>query len=514
MSNIVAFINFLLYNALMKTRGEPACAGGERIVAEGLAFDDVLVRPAYSEVLPRDVVLKTQLTRKIQINIPLVSAAMDTVTESSLAIALARVGGIGIIHKNMTIAEQASQVRKVKRAEQGMIADPVIIGPDNTITDALFLMKENSIGGIPVVNENRELLSIITNRDVRGESNLSKKISDIMKERSKVITAKVGISLEEAAVILDEHGIEKLPLVNDENILTGLITYKDLRRAINNPNRVVDAEGRLLVGAAVGVTAETIDRINALVEAGVDVICIDTAHGHSAGVLKEVKKIKQTFPDMQIIAGNVATGDAAKALVEAGVDAVKVGVGPGSICTTRIIAGIGMPQFSAIMECADAISGSGVPIIADGGIRYSGDMVKALAAGASCVMAGGLFAGTEESPGETVLLDGRKFKTYRGMGSIEAMKDGSKDRYFQDKEEELAKLVPEGIGGIIPFKSSLAEVVYQFVGGLRAGMGYSGSSTIKDLWNAEFVKITSAGMKESHPHDVTITKEAPNYSKN
>jgi IMP dehydrogenase len=483
-----------------------------KFFGEGLTFDDVLLLPAFSEVLPREVSTVTQLTRNIKINIPMLSAAMDTVTESRLAIAMAQQGGVGMLHKNMSIERQAEEVRKVKRSESGMILDPVTLLVNATLKEALKLMSDNKIGGIPIVDDKNKLVGILTNRDLRFEKVMSKKVSEVM-TKTNLITAPEGTDLKKAELILQKYKIEKLPVVNKQGKLIGLITYKDILKLRDNPNACKDIHGRLLVGAAVGVTPETQDRIAALVKAGVDVITIDTAHGHSAFVLKEIKRLRKLFPDLDIIAGNVATGEGAKALAAAGVDAVKVGVGPGSICTTRIIAGIGVPQLTAIYEAAKALKGTGIPVIADGGIRYSGDVVKALAAGASTVMSGSLFAGTEESPGETILYEGRKFKSYRGMGSIEAMKEGSKDRYFQDAEDEIAKLVPEGIVGIVPFKGELKEVIYQFVGGLRAGMGYVGAKDIKALQKAKFIKITPAGSKESHAHDVTITKEAPNYSK-
>jgi IMP dehydrogenase len=483
-----------------------------KFFGEGLTFDDVLLLPAFSEVLPREVSTVTQLTRNIKINIPMLSAAMDTVTESRLAIAMAQQGGVGMLHKNMSIERQAEEVRKVKRSESGMILDPVTLLVNATLKEALKLMSDNKIGGIPIVDDKNKLVGILTNRDLRFEKVMSKKVSEVM-TKTNLITAPEGTDLKKAELILQKYKIEKLPVVNKQGKLIGLITYKDILKLRDNPNACKDKHGRLLVGAAVGVTPETQDRIAALVKAGVDVITIDTAHGHSAFVLKEIKRLRKLFPDLDIIAGNVATGEGAKALAAAGVDAVKVGVGPGSICTTRIIAGIGVPQLTAIYEAAKALKGTGIPVIADGGIRYSGDVVKALAAGASTVMSGSLFAGTEESPGETILYEGRKFKSYRGMGSIEAMKEGSKDRYFQDAEDEIAKLVPEGIVGIVPFKGELKEVIYQFVGGLRAGMGYVGAKDIKSLQKAKFIKITPAGSKESHAHDVTITKEAPNYSK-
>lgn len=483
-----------------------------KIALEGLTFDDVLVVPRYSEVLPRDVNTSVQLTRNLRLNIPIMSAAMDTVTESGMAIAIAREGGIGIIHKNMTIARQAEEVKKVKRSESGMIMEPVTLAADAVLREAVNLMRDHKIGGIPVVNDNNQLVGIITNRDLRFEKDLEKKVSDVM-TRENLITAALGTDLKGAQEILEKYKIEKLPIVDGDNKLVGLITFKDIQKVKNHPKACKDAHGRLVVGAAVGVTADTLERVSALVAVGVDVIAIDTAHGHSKGVLDEVRRVKTAFPQLQIIAGNVATGAAAKALAEAGADAVKVGVGPGSICTTRIIAGIGMPQLTALMEAAQALEGTGVPVIADGGIRYSGDIVKALVAGANVIMAGGLFAGTEEAPGETTFFEGRKVKGYRGMGSIEAMKDGSKDRYFQDAEDEVAKLVPEGIVGSVSYKGQVSEVLYQLVGGIRAGMGYCGSATIDELQTSMFVRITNAGMRESHPHDVSITREAPNYSR-
>jgi IMP dehydrogenase len=483
-----------------------------KIALEGLTFDDVLVVPRYSEVLPRDVNTSVQLTRNLRLNIPIMSAAMDTVTECGMAIAIAREGGIGIIHKNMTIARQAEEVKKVKRSESGMIMEPVTLAADAVLREAVNLMRDHKIGGIPVVNDNNQLVGIITNRDLRFEKDLDKKVSDVM-TRDNLITAALGTDLKGAQEILEKYKIEKLPIVDGHNKLVGLITFKDIQKVKNHPKACKDAHGRLVVGAAVGVTADTLERVSALVAVGVDVIAIDTAHGHSKGVLDEVRRVKTAFPQLQIIAGNVATGAAAKALAEAGADAVKVGVGPGSICTTRIIAGIGMPQLTALMEAAQALEGTGVPVIADGGIRYSGDIVKALVAGANVIMAGGLFAGTEEAPGETTFFEGRKVKGYRGMGSIEAMKDGSKDRYFQDAEDEVAKLVPEGIVGSVAYKGQVSEVLYQLVGGIRAGMGYCGSATIDELQTSMFVRITNAGMRESHPHDVSITREAPNYSR-
>ncbi len=483
-----------------------------KISYQGLTFDDVLVLPRYSEVLPRETVTKTRLTRNLEINIPIISAAMDTVTEADLAIAMAREGGIGIVHKNMTIEEQAWHVKKVKRSESGMIKDPITLQKHNTIDEALSLMKENRIGGIPITDDNNILIGIITNRDLRFQVNMKTAIENVMTSKN-LITAAVGTDLKEAEAILQEYKIEKLPVVDSDRKLLGLITFKDIQKVTNHPNACKDKFGRLMVGAAVGVTADTMERVTRLVEEDVDVIAIDTAHGHSKGVVTELKRVKAKYPELQIIVGNVATGEAAKYLADNGADAVKVGVGPGSICTTRIIAGIGVPQLSAIMECAEALKGTGVPIIADGGIRYSGDLVKAIVAGADTIMAGSLFAGTEESPGDVSFYEGRKVKSYRGMGSIEAMKQGSKDRYFQDAEEEIGKLVPEGIVGTVAYKGSLAEVVYQYIGGLRAGMGYTGSSSIEMLKQAHFTRITNSGMRESHPHDVTITKEAPNYSR-
>lgn len=483
-----------------------------KIIGDSLTFDDVLVVPAYSEILPREVSTTTKLTRELSINIPIVSAAMDTVTESGLAIVLAQVGGIGILHKNMSIEKQALEVRRVKRSESGMIVDPITLSPDDTIGTALEIMRENKIGGIPVVTAGKKLVGILTNRDLRFEHDRGRLVKDVMTSEN-IVTAPEGTTLQEAEEILKQYKIEKLPVVDDYGVITGLITYKDILKHSDNPLANKDSLGRLMVGAAVGIKAETLDRVAALVAAGVDVITIDTAHGHSMYVAQELKRVKQQFPDLQIIVGNVATGAAAKYLVDAGADAVKVGVGPGSICTTRIIAGIGVPQLTAIMDAAQALNGTGVPIIADGGIRYSGDIVKALVAGASTIMAGSMFAGVQESPGETIIYEGRKVKSYRGMGSIEAMQQGSKDRYFQDAEEEIAKLVPEGIVGIVPFKGSLKEIVYQHVGGIKAGMGYCGARTIEELQKAQFVRISGAGVRESHPHDITITKEAPNYSR-
>ena len=483
-----------------------------KFLGEALTFDDVLLVPSYSDILPRDVDISTQLTREIRLNIPIVSAAMDTVTENKLAIAIARQGGIGIIHKNMTIEQQAEQVRSVKRSESGMIIDPVTLTANALVKDALALMRKYKIGGIPIVDNHNTLIGILTNRDLRFETQLSKPITQLM-TRENLITAPIGTNLEKARDILQKHKIEKLPVVDETNHLVGLITYKDIMKVQDYPNSCKDTLGRLVVGAAVGVTNDVLDRVEALVNVDVDVICIDTAHGHSAGVLEAIRVVKSHYPDLQIIGGNVATGAGAKALVDAGVDGVKVGVGPGSICTTRIIAGVGVPQLSAIHEAYKAIKNTGVPIIGDGGIRYTGDIAKAIVAGAGTIMAGGLFAGVEEAPGETIIYDSRKFKVYRGMGSLGAMELGSKDRYFQDVEDDVKKLVPEGIEGRVPYKGTLAEVMVQYIGGLRAGMGYCGAATIKDLHNASFVKITAAGVHESHPHDITITKESPNYSR-
>lgn len=484
----------------------------EKFVAEGLTYDDVLLIPAYSEVLPREVNTSTFLTKKIRLNVPIVSAAMDTVTEAELAIAIAQAGGIGILHKNMTIPLQAEQVRKVKRSESGMIQDPVTLNEDALVSDAFKIMKDYSIGGIPVVNHAMILVGIITNRDLRFQKDMKRPICDVM-TKENLITAPAGTTLVQAEEILQDYKIEKLPVVDQSGKLVGLITFKDIQKVKNYPKACKDEHGRLRVGAAVGVTPDTLDRVDALVKAGVDVIAIDTAHGHSLGVINKVKEVKSKYPDLQVIAGNVATGEAAKALADAGADGVKVGIGPGSICTTRIIAGVGVPQLYAVYECAKALRGTGVPVIADGGIKHTGDIPKAIAAGAGAIMAGSLFAGVEESPGETIIYEGRKFKSYRGMGSIEAMEQGSKDRYFQDVEDDIKKLVPEGIVGRVPYKGSLAEVMYQYIGGLRASMGYCGAATIEDLQNARFVRITAAGMRESHPHDITITKEAPNYSR-
>ena len=483
----------------------------DKFVGEGLTYDDVLLVPAYSNVLPRETDLRTKFTRNIQLNVPIVSAGMDTVTESRMAIAIAQEGGIGVLHKNMTIGKQAAEVRKVKRAENGMITDPITIHVDATVRDALNLMGEYHIGGIPVVDSHNVLKGIVTNRDLRFERGLDRPISEVMTSENLITTTEV--SFERAADILQQYKIEKLPVVDANNHLLGLITYKDIIKVKARPNACKDSHGRLRVAAAVGVAANTMERADALVEAGVDALVVDTAHGHSQGVLDMVKALRQRYPNIDIVGGNIATGDAAIALVKAGADAVKVGIGPGSICTTRVVAGIGVPQLTAVLNVAKALEGTDVPIIADGGIRYTGDIVKALAAGASSIMAGSLFAGVDESPGDTIIYEGRKFKTYRGMGSLEAMQAGSKDRYFQDMEDDVKKLVPEGIAGRVPYKGTLSEVVYQMVGGLRSGMGYTGSHTIDELKNAKFIRITNSGIQESHPHDVTITQEAPNYSK-
>lgn len=483
-----------------------------RFNSEALTYDDVLLVPGYSEVLPRETKTKTILTKNIKLNIPLVSAAMDTVTETDLAIAMALEGGLGFIHKNMSIERQANQVRKVKRSQNGLILDPITLHIDSLAGDAVNIMREFKIGGIPVVDEEGKLLGIITNRDLRFQKDMSAPIQDIM-TKENLITAIDEISLDQAEEILKIHRIEKLPIVDKDGKLTGLITYKDILKNIDRPNACKDSYGRLRVGAAVGVTKDINDRISALVESGVDVISIDTAHGHSKGVIESLKSVKKAFPDLDVIVGNIATYEAAIALADAGADAVKVGVGPGSICTTRVIAGIGVPQLTAVAEVARAMNDRGVPVIADGGIRFSGDIVKAIAGGANSVMIGSLLAGTEEAPGEMIIYEGRKFKTYRGMGSIEAMEDGSKDRYFQDAEDDVKKLVPEGISGRVPFKGLVSEVLYQLVGGLQAGMGYCGAKTISDMKEAKFVRITAAGVRESHPHDIHITREAPNYSR-
>jgi len=484
-----------------------------KIVGEGLTYDDVLLVPAFSEVLPREVNIQTKFTKNITINVPIVSAAMDTVTESKMAIAIAREGGIGVLHKNMTIEAQALKVRKVKRAESGMIIDPVTLPITAKVLDAKSNMKEHSIGGIPIIDDQGKLLGIVTNRDLRFEKNDSRPISEVMTSEN-LVTVSEGTSLEEAEVILQQNKIEKLPVVNSEDKLVGLITFRDITKLTQKPNANKDSYGRLRVAAAIGVTADSLERATALVNAGVDAIIIDTAHGHTKGVVSILKDVKNKFPDLEVVVGNIATAEAAKYLAEAGADAVKVGIGPGSICTTRVVAGVGFPQFSAVLEVAAALKGTGVPVIADGGIRYTGDIPKAIAAGADCVMLGSLLAGTKESPGETIIYEGRKFKSYRGMGSVEAMKQGSKDRYFQDVEDDIKKLVPEGIVGRVPYKGELEESIHQFVGGLKAGMGYCGAKDIETLKeNGKFVKITSSGIHESHPHDVTITNESPNYSR-
>lgn len=484
----------------------------DKIISEGLTFDDVLLVPAYTEVIPRNVNLQTQFSRNILLNAPIVSAAMDTVTESTLAIAIAREGGIGVIHKNMSVEEQAKQVKQVKRAENGMIYDPITINKDQTVADALNLMKEYKIGGIPVINSNHDLIGIVTNRDLRFEHNLGRSINDVM-TRENIITTHQEIDLEHASEILQKYKIEKLPVVDNHGKLIGLITYKDITKAKDRPNSCKDSNGQLRVAAAIGTTNDSVDRAEALVNAGVDAIIIDTAHGHSLPVLQVLKEVKKKFDAIDVVVGNIATGEAATDLINAGADGVKVGIGPGSICTTRVIAGVGVPQLSAIFDVASALKGKNIPIIADGGIRYSGDVVKAIAAGANCIMAGSIFAGVEESPGETIIYNGRKYKSYRGMGSVEAMQKGSSDRYFQDNEDDIKKLVPEGITARVPYKGTLSEVMYQMLGGLRAGMGYCGSANIDKLRKAKFVRITNSGINESHPHDVDITREAPNYSR-
>lgn len=495
----------------METKFAPSSQ--PKFLGESLTFDDVLLVPAFSEVLPREVDISTQLTRNIRLNVPIVSAAMDTVTDKNLAIAIARQGGIGIIHKNMSIADQADQVRAVKRSEAGMIIDPVTLHPDAKISEALELMRRHSIGGIPVTDRKGKLVGILTNRDLRFETDINRLVRELMTKKN-LVTAPLGTTLLQARDILQFRKIEKLPVVDDQFHLVGLITYKDIMKGVNFPNACKDSFGRLVVGAAVGVTQDMEDRVKALVAVGVDAICVDTAHGHSQGVLEGLRDLKLKFPNLQIIGGNVATGEGAKALVDAGADGVKVGVGPGSICTTRVVAGVGVAQLSAIYNASQAILGSGVPIVGDGGIRYTGDIVKALSAGASTIMAGSLFAGVEEAPGETIIFDGRKFKSYRGMGSLGAMQLGSKDRYFQDVEDDIKKLVPEGIEGRIPYKGTLQEVMIQYIGGLRAGMGYCGAGTVEALQaKSQFVKITNAGMTESHPHNIIITRESPNYSR-
>lgn len=478
---------------------------------EGLTFDDILLVPAHSEVLPRDVKLQSKISRNIIVNTPVVSAAMDTVTESSMAIAMAQSGGIGVIHKNMSIEEQAYEVRKVKRSESGLIIDPIILHEDATVKDALHLMRENSIGGIPIVDKDKKLKGIVTNRDLRFEKQMDRLLTDIM-TKDNLVVAQEGTDLITAEGILQKHKIEKLPVVDKDYNLIGLITYRDIIKVKEHPFSCKDQFGRLRVAAAVGVTVDTLDRVDALVQAGVDAIIIDTAHGHTVGVVEKLKAVKAKHSSIDVIVGNIATAEAAKFLVEAGADAVKVGIGPGSICTTRVIAGVGVPQVTAINDVARALEGTGVPVIADGGIRYTGDIVKAIAAGADIVMVGSMIAGTEESPGDTIIFQGRKFKTYRGMGSIEAMEKGSKDRYFQAETNDSKKLVPEGISGKVPYKGTLEEVIYQIIGGLRAGMGYCGAANIENLKGAEFIRITNAGMVESHPHDISVTREAPNYS--
>jgi IMP dehydrogenase len=485
----------------------------DKFVGEGLTYDDVLLVPAHSTVLPRETDLSTHFSRNITLKIPIVSAAMDTVTDAKMAIAMAQEGGIGVIHKNMSIEKQAIEVRKVKRAENGMIIDPITLPKEALVKDALQIMSEFGIGGIPVVDKEHKLVGIVTNRDLRFERDLEKPISEAM-TKENLITTTEFTDFEQAGDILQKHRIEKLPVVNQDYKLVGLITYKDIIKIQAHPKSCKDSSGRLRVAAAVGIASDTMKRVEALVAAGVDAVVVDTAHGHSQGVIDMVRRIKQHFSEIDLVAGNVATAEAAIDLVGAGADAVKVGIGPGSICTTRVIAGVGVPQLTAILEVAKALRGSKVPVIADGGIRYTGDIVKAIAAGADTIMAGSLFAGVDESPGEAIIFDGRKFKSYRGMGSVDAMREGSKDRYFQDAEDDIKKLVPEGIVGRVPFKGSLNEVITQMVGGLRAGMGYTGAHTIADLQKAKFIKITAAGVVESHPHDITITREAPNYSRN
>jgi len=485
----------------------------QKIIGEYLTYEDVLLVPGFSEVLPRDVIISSKFSKNITLKTPIVSSAMDTVTEAALAIAMAQDGGMGVLHKNMSAEKQSMEVRKVKRAESGMIIDPVTLSKDAFVSDAKKLMKEYRIGGIPVIDSDKRLIGIVTNRDLRFENDDSKKVSQLMTSVN-LITAKENTTMDEAELILQENKIEKLPVVNDNNILIGLITYRDISKKRNKPNSNKDSYGRLRVAAAVGVTHDIIERVALLVAANVDAIVIDTAHGHTKGVVDALKAVKSEFPDLDIVVGNIATAEAAKYLVDAGADAVKVGIGPGSICTTRVVAGVGVPQLTAVMLVADAIKDSGIPVIADGGIRYTGDIVKAIAAGADCVMLGSLLAGAKEAPGESIILDGRRFKSYRGMGSIEAMESGSKDRYFQDVEDDIKKLVPEGIVGRVPYKGEVNEVMYQFIGGLRAGMGYCGAKNISELREkGTFVRITSSGIAESHPHDVTITREAPNYSR-
>lgn len=497
----------------MATRNSPSpTKQSGKFFGEGLTFDDVLLMPGYSQVLPRDVEIKTRLTKNITLNVPLLSAAMDTVTEAALATALAREGGLGILHKNMSIEKQADQVRKVKRSESGLIIDPVTLLADATIGDALRLMRENKIGGIPIIDKNRKLVGILTNRDLRFEEDMKRKVSQVM-TKENLYVAPEGTDLKKAEELFKKTKVEKLPIVNKQGKLTGLFTYSDILKLKSNPNAVKDKFGRLLVGAGVGITGDILDRVAALQHVGADVIALDSAHGHSKGVIAALRSVKKNFKNINVLAGNVGTAAGAKALADAGADAIKVGIGPGSICTTRIVAGAGVPQLTAVMEAAAALKGKNIPIIADGGIRYTGDMVKALAAGADCVMMGSIFAGTEESPGETIIFEGRKFKQYRGMGSLGAMATGSSDRYFQDVEDDVKKFVPEGIEGRVAYKGTLKEIVYQYTGGLRAGMGYCGAGNIEALKKAVFVKITNAGMRESHAHDIEITKEAPNYSR-
>lgn len=484
-----------------------------KILMEGLTYDDVLLVPAYSEVLPADVTIRTKFTKNISLNTPIVSAAMDTVTEAAMAIAMAREGGIGVLHKNMSILEQALEVKKVKRSEAGMILEPVTIGADATVLDANNIMAEHKIGGIPVTNDANELVGIVTNRDLRFETNNQRKVADVMTSEN-LVTVSQGTSLKEAEIILQDNKVEKLPVVDADNKLVGLITFRDIIKVRENPEANKDSYGRLRVAAAIGVTADCLDRVAALVAEGVDAVVLDSAHGHSVNILNKLKEVKAAYPKLDVVAGNIVTAEAAKDLVAAGADGVKVGIGPGSICTTRVVAGVGYPQLSAVMNVADALKGSGVPVIADGGIRYTGDIPKAIAAGADSIMLGSLLAGTKEAPGEVIIFNGRRFKTYRGMGSVSAMKDGSKDRYFQGKEDNNLKLVPEGIEGRVPYKGELYATMHQFIGGLRAGMGYCGAADIEaQKTNSTFVKITSSGIAESHPHDVTITKEAPNYSR-
>lgn len=485
----------------------------ERIALEGLTFDDVLLIPSYSEVLPKEVSLNCRFSRNITLNIPIVSAAMDTVTESTMAIALAREGGIGVIHKNMSIAAQAAEVRKVKRSENGMINDPVTINQNQTVGDALKLMHDNHIGGIPVTDSEGYLVGIVTNRDVRFQEDMTVLIKNAMTSEGLVTIPDDNVDREYVKSVLQKHKVEKLPVVDKDGRIVGLVTYKDIIKERLHPNACKDSKGRLRVAAGVGVTPDALDRVAALAAEGVDAVVLDSAHGHSKNIIELVKKVKAAFPEIDVVAGNIATAEAAKALVEAGVDGVKVGIGPGSICTTRIVAGVGVPQLTAIFNAYEAVRGTGATIIADGGLRYSGDIVKALAAGGDCVMCGSMFAGTEESPGETIIYNGRKFKAYRGMGSIDAMAAGSKDRYFQDEKADLSKLVPEGIVGRVPYKGTLAETVYQLVGGLRSGMGYCGAANLEQLKSAKFTRVTASGMAESHPHDVAITKETPNYSR-